>query len=272
MTCALRSPLDGAFDLLLAPFGGHADLALAAVSLLCGVAAIVIFNATSNQDAIRRTRARLMGHVLEMRIYQDDLVLILRALGATLAANLHYLRWVAWPVLWIALVVAAVFMQLDARFARSRLGPEEAAMVTVTYAPGVDVMSDGTRLEAAGGAVEAARVRVPARREVGWRVRVEAPGAPTVTLHVRDATYRFPLATGTGTGLVGDQRSRSALSGLLHPGLPRLSSDVPIERIEVRYPPARHRLLGWPTHWLVVFAAWSLVGALIPKMLFRIAI
>ena len=264
--------MSGAFDRLLAPFGGHADLALAVVSLVCGALTMVIFKAASNQDAIRRTRARLMGHVLEMRIYQDDVVLILGALGATLAANLRYLRLVAWPILIVALVVGVAVMQIDARFGRSRLRAEEAAMVTVTYRPGVDVMSEGTRLEGAGGAVEMARVRVPARREVGWRVQVQEPLAPTVTLHANDATYRFALATGPGTGLVGDQRSRSALSEFLHPGLPRLSNDVPIERVDVRYPPARHRLLGWSTHWLVVFAAWSLLGALIPKLLLRIEV
>jgi hypothetical protein len=265
------NPLTGLFDLLLAPFGGHAGAALAVISLLCGVATIFIFRATSNQAAIRGARSRVVAHVLEMRIYQDDLVLILRALGATLATNLRYLRIVAWPIVLIGVVVGLAFTQLDARFARSPLGAGDHALVTVTYRPGIDVMG-GTSLEAGeGAAIDAGRVRVPARREVSWRVRVERPGTPTVTARAGEASYRFALAAEPGTRVVGDRRSRSALSGLLHPGLPAFGA-APIERIAIDYPPAQHSLFGWRTHWLVVFIAWSLIGAAIPKLLFRIAV
>jgi hypothetical protein len=221
------NPLTGLFDLLLAPFGGHARVALAAISLLCGVATIFIFRATSNQAGIRRARSRVVAHVLEMRIYQDDLVLILRALGATLVTNLRYLRVVAWPIVLIGLVVGLAFTQLDARFARSPLQGDGTALVTVTYRPGIDVMGAGTSLEAGEGAVlEGARVRVPARREVSWRVRVvqpgSSPGNPALTARAGNASYRFALAAEPGTGVVGDRRSRSFLDGLLHPGLPAL--------------------------------------------------
>lgn len=264
--------LTGIFDLLMAPFGRHAGAALAAMSLLCGVAAIFIFRATSNQAGIRRTRSLVVAHVLEMRVYRDDLVLILRALGGTLVTQLHYLRVVAWPLILIGAVIGIAFTQLDARFARAPLGPGEDAVVTVTYRPGIDVMS-GTSLEAGEGTVvDAARVRIPARREVAWRVRVQRPGRPVVTARAGEASYRFALAAEAGTGVVGDVRAKSALSAFLHPGLPPLPADSPIDRVEIRYPSARHSLLGWHTHWLVVFTAWSLIGALIPKLLFRIEV
>jgi hypothetical protein len=203
-------------------------------------------------------------------------VLILRALGATLATNLRYLRVVAWPIVLIGAVVGLAFTQLDARFARSPLQGDGTALVTVTYRPGIDVMGAGTSLEAGEGAViEGARVRVPARREVCWRVRAvqpgSSPGNPALTARAGDASYRFALAAGSGTRVVGDRRSRSFLDGLLHPGLPALGT-APIERIAIDYPPARHSLFGWRTNWLVVFIAWSLIGALIPKLLFRIEV
>lgn len=146
-------------------------------------------------------------------------------------------------------------------------------MVTVTYPAGFDVMSTPSSIDAGDGAVvDGPRVRVPARREVNWRVRVERSGAPTVTLHVQNAIYRFALAAEPGTDVLGDFRSRSALNDLLHPGLPRLPGDVPIESVAIRYPTARHWLFGWRTHWLVVFVFWSFVGALVPKLLFHIEV
>jgi len=270
---ALANPVTGAFDLLLAPFGGHAAAALAVVSLLCGVATILIFKATSNQAAIRRARDRITAHILEMRIYQDDLVLILDALGATLASNLRYLRVIALPLVVIGVLVAIVFTQLDARFARAPIRVGDATLVTVTCPPGVDVMNTPASLEAGeGAAVDAARVRVPARREVTWHVRAERTGTPALTVRVADTAYSFTLNTEGGTAAKGSVRSRSPWSGVLHPGLPPLPGSGAIQRIEVRYPPARPPLLGWRTHWLVVFLAWSLVGALIPKVLLRIEV
>lgn len=261
-----------AFDQLMAPFGGHTGAALAAVALLFGVAAILLFRVTSDQGAIRTLRAAQAAHVLEMRIYQDDLVLMLRALGKALAANLRYLGLVLVSVLAVGALFAALLPQLDARFARAPLSAGGATMITVTCRPGFDVMGPGLALEPGGGAVTESRVRVPARREVSWGVRLERAGAPTATLVAGAATWSFALAAAPGTGVVGASRSRSPLDPLLHPGLPRLRDDAPIERIEVRYPAARHRLLGRDVHWLVAFAFWSLVGALVPKLVFRIAV
>ena len=251
----------------------NVDLALVTVSLLAGAVAMLIFRATSNPARIRSARNAIVAHVLEMRIYQDDLALVLRALGAALVGNLRYLRLVLVPLLAIGAVMAVLFIQLDARFSRAPLGPGGTAMVTATLRSGIDVMSVDTGIEVSvGTAVEGPRVRVPARREVNWRVRSLRPGASTVTLRVDQARYRFALAATPGIGVVGRERSGSAMDALLHPGLPRLLESSPIERIEVRYPPARYSLFGWQTTWLAVFVFWSLVGALGLKLLLRIEV
>jgi len=273
-------PIEGGlyalFGLLIAPLAPHPDRALAVVSLLCGVATMFIFKAASKPAAIRRVRSHIAAHILEMRIYQNDLVLILRGWGAALVSNLNYLRVVAWPVLLIAALVAIVFMQLEARFAQAPLGPGDAAVVTVTCSPGTDVMSVVARA-APGAVVDPRGVRVPARREVSWRAGIDPQQLvggerPRLLVDVGDASYDFPLAGSPETITDGTERSHSALSGLIHPGLPDLPKDSPIERITIEYPPARHSLFGWNTSWLVVFIAWSLIGALIPKVLLRIEV
>jgi hypothetical protein len=250
-----------------------AELALAVVSLLTGAVAMLVLRATSNPARLRMARNVITAHVLEMRIYQDDLVLILKALAAALAGNLRYLRLMLVPLIAIAAVVAPIVVQLDARFDRSPLHAGETALVSVTCAPGIDVMRAAIDLEVDKSAVvERPRVRVPARREVHWRVRAERPGTPAVTIRVASARYQFRLAAEPGTGTIGRLRTQSALDALLHPGLPPLPHDASIARIEVRYPPARYSILGWRTHWLVVLVAWSMVGALILKRVLRIEI
>jgi hypothetical protein len=248
-----------------------AGVALAVISALTGALAMLIFRALSSQARIRATRNAITAHVLEMRIYQDDLALILRALGAALATHLRYLRLVLVPVLGIAIVMALVFIQLDARFSRAPLRPGESAMVTATLRSGTDVMSAPIELEAGdGAAVHGPRVRVFARREVNWQVCAERAGAPRLTLRFGNVRYELRLAAQPGAGIVGRHRSQAPFEALWQPGLPPLPPEI--DRVEVRYPPARHSLLGWETHWLIVFAFWSLAGALALKLWLRVEI
>jgi hypothetical protein len=250
-----------------------ADLALAVVSLLTGAIAMLIFRATSHPARIRSTRDAITAHVLAMRIYQDDLALILRSLGAALMANLRYLRLVLVPLAVIAVVMAPILVQLDARFDRAPLRFGQTAMVTVTCSPWIDVTKTPIDLDAADGAlVTGPRVSVPARHEVNWRVRAERPGTPGLTLRVADARYRFVLAAKEGTGIIGRFRNHALFGALLHPGLPPLPASWSVERVEIRYPQARYSLFGWQAHWLVAFFVWSLVGALILKVALRIEV
>lgn len=258
------------FDLLLTPFGRHGGLALAVASVGCGAAVMAVLKATSDQERLRRVRRRFEARVLEIRIYQNDPVLILRALGGALGANLVTLRLLLVPLVISFAVVALVYLQLEARFAVAPLRSGEATLVTATYRSGVDVMRDAPTLEAVSGAVAELEVRVPERREVSWRVRAGGR-APTVTLGIRDHTYRFPIATAPGTKVIGRERSRSAWNAILHPGLPRLPAAVPIERVTVRYPVAEHTLLVWRTSWLWLFLFWSILGAVVFKSVFRVA-
>jgi len=272
---SIENLLSVPFDLLDLPLAGHPDAQLIVASLLCGVSTIFIFKAASDTAGIRRARSYITAHILEMRIYQNDFWLILRGLGAALAANLLYLRAVAWPLLPIAVLVAIAWAQLEARFVGTPLRPGDAALVTVTCSPGTDLMSVRAAAEY-GAVVEPGWVRIPARREVSWRVgvryRVDSD-RPAIFIHVGDASYDLPLAATPEFSVTdGTERSRSAFSGLVHPGLPDLRNDSPIERIAIQYPPARHSLFGWRTQWWVVFAGWSLIGALIPKLLLRIEV
>lgn len=271
MVDAISTAVTAVFDLLLKPFGAHVGLALAVVSSICGAVMIAIVRATSDQARIRRTRQRFQAHLLEIRIYADDPARIVKALGAALVDNLVHARQMLVPLLAAGVLVAIVYVQLDARFARSPLGVRDAALVTVTCRAGVDVLGGDLSLATDDGArVDAPPVRVPAEREVSWRVRVTRAGRRSMTLGVGEATYRFTVAAAPGTNVVGAVRSRVPLDRLVHPGLPALPDDLPIERVAVRYPPAEHDLFGWRLPWLLPFVVWSLAGGLASKLLLRV--
>jgi len=267
--------LTAIFDGLVFPFGDHRGAALAVLSLLSGVLMIFIFKATSNQERIRVVRARFNARVLEMRIYPDDIVLIFRALGGALWENLAYLRASARPIVVLLLVILPIFIQLDERYGRAPLGAGENTLVTVTLKDGLDPMSTPVTLEPADGglAVDSRPVRVSDRREVAWRLRVTEAGVHDLRVLAVEKNYAFPVFAQASNRCIGhSRRARSAVDALIHPSLPPIPPDSPIAGVTVHYDGTDYSLFGWQTHWLIVFVFWSLVGAVIPKFVFRIQV
>jgi uncharacterized membrane protein (DUF106 family) len=262
-----------AFDLAVAPFGNNQAAALSALSLLTGVVMIFVFKAVSDQKKIKASRDKFKARILEMRIYQDDLLLIHKALFKALATNLEYLRVSFVPIVVLVSIVFVIFVQLDERYGRRHLQPAERAMLTVTLKEGLDPMTAPVQLVAGDGmALDSAPVRWSGRRQVSWRIRPIVPGSHQVTIKAFDKTWTLPVAAELSNKTIGHRRATGAFSPLLYPSLPKIPKDSPIQSVELHYPSTDYPLFIWRTHWLVVFVVFSFIGALIPKFVFRIEI
>jgi len=270
----LSGILTAIFDVLLAPFGAHRTLGLVAASLLCGALLTLLYRATSNAARIRRTRELFKARILEMRLYPDDLVLITRALLGALAAQGAYLRAAARPILLVLVVAIPLFVQVEARYARAPLAPGETTLVTARLKTGLDVRSVPTALDADEGAVvDAKSVRAPAAREVIWRVASLRNGRHPLELRAFDRVYRFDLCAQPDARAIGHERAAHSLGdAAFHVGLPGIPDDSPVAEVRVAYGEARYSLLGGNLSWLTVFLLGTVVGALIPAWLLRIAL
>jgi hypothetical protein len=262
------------FDVLVMPFGNERTLALAVLSLLTGVALIFLFKATSDQKKIKATRDRFKARILEMRIYQNDIVLIHRALFAALWTNLVYLRVSLKPIVVLLLFVFGIFVQFDERYGRRHLEASDHALLSVTLAEGNDPKAVDFDLEVDGGLVVDSRpVRSSATRQIHWRLVANEPGTHEMNVKVGGSDYRVPVRAEVTNGVIGHRRTAgSFFDPLLYPSLPKIPSDSPLQAVELHYPSTEYELFGWGTHWLVVFIIFSFVGALIPKFLFKIEI
>jgi hypothetical protein len=262
------------FDILVLPFGDNRMLALSAISLLTGVALIFIFKAVSNQRRIKETRDQFKARILEMRIYQDNIVLIHKALFRALATNFTYLRVSLVPILVLVAFVFVIFVQLDERYGRRSLKTSDRALFTVSLKDGLDPMTTPFALDPGDGlALDSPPVRSSVLGQIYWRIKATKPGTHPLGVTVYDKTYQFPVRAEVSNAPIGHVRgSGSILNPLIYPSLPRIPADSPLESVELHYPGTDYSLFGWRTHWLVVFIVFSFVGALIPKFLFKIEV
>lgn len=262
------------FNILVMPFGNERTLALAVLSLLAGVALMFLFKATSDQKKIKATRNQFKARILEMRIYQNDIILIHKALFAALWSNLVYLRVSLKPIVVLILFVLPVFVQFDERYGRRHLEASDHALLSVTLQEGSDPMVVPFSLQLDDGLVVDSRpVRSSAARQIHWRLIANEPGTHEMHIKVGDSEYDFPVRAEETNGTIGYTRTAgSFFDPFFHPSLPMIPSESPIKAVSLQYPSTEYELFGWGTHWLVVFIIFSFVGALIPKFVFKIEI
>ena len=262
------------FDVLVMPFGNERTLALAVLSLLTGVALIFLFKWTSDQKKIKDTRDKFKARILEMRIYQNDIVLIHKALFAALWTNLVYLRVSLKPIVVLLLFVFGIFVQFDERYGRGHLEASDHALLSVTLKDGNDPKNVDFDLETGDGLVVDSRpVRSSATRQIFWRIVANKPGTHDLDVRVGGFDYRMPVRAEKTNGVIGHTRTAgSFFDPLLFPSLPEIPAESPLKAVSLQYPPTEYELFGWGTHWLVVFIIFSFVGALIPKFVFKIEI
>lgn len=263
--------ITGLFNGILLPFGStHHTLALVVLSLLTGIGMGFVFKWTSNERAIRVAKDRLKARILEMRIYQDDPILILKGLGGTLKSNGAYLRALLKPMVFLMIPVIIVFMQMDERYSRRPLDEGARTILSVQLANGLSPFENDVALSSDGGIVEDSRpVRVEDTGEIGWRLRVESPGTYDVTLSTGDHSYTFPVVAEDAYKMIGRERTTAWIEPLLHPAMPAIPSGSPFEKIEIHYPGARYPLLLWNVHWIVIFIVYSFISALALKFIIK---
>lgn len=262
--------LTGGFDILFLPLGGLAPLpALTILSVLVGLLMVWVFGKVSNQDTVRRTRERIHGNLIGVLLFRNNVGVFLRIQGRILGLVLNYLGLSVKPMLVMIVPLLLLLVQLSGHFALRPLAVGGSAVVTVGVRDGELLRGDpaAVRIETGTGVViETPPARIPAEREVSWRVRAEASGMHVLTVHVGDSRACKSVVVGDSTAFLSKRRTGGGPADrLLHPAEPSLRADSPVTSISVGYPPLDMSFLGWRVNWLLWFVILSIVSGYLLK-------
>lgn len=261
---ALNALLNRVFDLVLTPLellGVAAALIVA--SGVFGVIALYVFKLISWQAGIKASKDRIKGHMIEIRLFQDDLRIVGRAVGLVLVRNLQYLGLNFGPILPLAIPFAFLAAQFVVRYAYdplpvvaadARLMPGQGTLVEVQLAPGRWSEVAGLTLELPEGLrALSPLVRAPSEGRAFVEVAPSAPG-------VHEIAFALPSGErGTKQVVVGGEPPRALQPRrvsardwyrlddpdhwpVLWPAEPAFASDSAFRSIALAYP---HRDLGW---------------------------
>ncbi len=276
MAGIINGVFGGIFDVLLFPFRGLSPwFGMVFVSLLTAFLMLWVFRLTSDQEGIRKAKNAIKAHLLELRLFKDNMRISLRAQGAILRANMRYIACNSKPML--VMIVPLLFMlaQLNLWFGAAALKPGATTLVKVKLRAAADPLAVDIGLEPTPGlAIETPAVRIPDEHEIDWRIRAPEKGPAGLTFRVAGRTIDKPVAVaGSPLAKVSPLTVGSSfLEELLYPGEKPLPGGTPLTSIEVLYPPRRLDILGLRIHWLLGYLVLSVAFGFAFKRVFKVEI
>lgn len=190
-----NSAVTSFFDAVLTPLEWLSHTAaLIVVSGIFGVLALLVFKRISWQAGIKAAKDRIKGHMIEIRLYQDDLRVVAVAVGKIVLLNLKYLGLNFGPILPLAIPFGFLSAQFVVRYAYQPLPVEsrdveplagagtlleielagghreEVRDLTVTLPSGLKAVSPLVRVPSEGKAYQEFVAVEPGRHEIAIEV------------------------------------------------------------------------------------------------------
>ncbi len=224
------------FDIILAPFGhGLALFDLIVWPILLGIVALQAYKYTSNQAAIARVKRQISMHLLEIRLFRDDLLQVLKSTVTIVVKNFLYIGHNLVPMAVMMVPMVAIMVQLVANYGYSPSAPGAVELFHVRLDPAAGISTRDVSLSLPTGVtLDAPPVRT-ADGQVFWRVRAEQAGDHVLTVDVAGQAFDKTWAVGGEERKIPVKRLRS-WEALLYPGEPALPSAAPLVSMELKAP------------------------------------
>jgi hypothetical protein len=242
-------------------------LSLSILSVLLGVVMLICFKYLSNQPAIARARTDISANLLVLKLYKDDLGVLLKAQWRLLLAILRLQRYMLVPVVIMLAPMVVALAHVGLRYQWRPLSPGEGALVTLRFA-GQELPEHVSMGPSPGVELEVGPV--PGGDTVVWRIRGGASGRHIVPFDVDGSTFEKELVVGVPFERVSAVRAAPHwITQLLHPAEAPLPADSAVHSIEMSLPGVdswTHGRDWWILHCFVV----SMLAALLLKPVFKV--
>ncbi|GJM21037.1 MAG: hypothetical protein DHS20C15_09520 [Planctomycetota bacterium] len=222
ITSAIFDPILGLFgfasawiDILLWSIGG-------------GIVALLVYKHISNQKGIERAKNGIKVHLLEIRLFQDDLLGVVLSTLKILWKNALYIGHNVMPMIVMFIPMMTILFQLEANYALDPVQPGTQLALTVELDRSVtDASQRDIQIAVPAGVTLGRSVRARPGHAI-FDLVADEPGDHEIQLTIDGVTETKGLAVGGEPRKVPYLRTKS-WEGYLYPGEAALDGDSPFK-------------------------------------------
>jgi uncharacterized membrane protein (DUF106 family) len=242
------------------------------VSLVVGLLMVVLFGYTSDQEAIGIAKDQLKAHLLAVRLYRDQIPVVMGSYGKILRGTGRYLKLAFKPLLYVIIPITLLMVQIDRYLGATPIPPKAPFLLTV-HTTGGDALNDVTLDLPPEISLTAPPVHVPSTNEIVWRLTGSKEGKYEVKIAAAGQVAAKAVSVGSGLLRISTVRLRGHFwERMFSSAEPALPENSPIESISINYPDRNIEVAGYGMNWIWLFFVLSMVAGFIFKELLGIQI
>jgi len=244
------------------------------LSLVVGLLMVVLFGYTSDQKAIGIAKDQLKAHLLAVRLYRDQIPVVMGSYGKILRGTGRYLKLAFKPLLYVIIPITLLIVQIDRYLGASPIPPNAPFLLTVNLAGQTsDALNDVTLDLPPEITMTAPPVHIPAENQIVWRLAGSKEGKYEVTVAAAGQSAAKAVCVGSDLPRISTVRLRGHFwSRMFLSAEPALPENSPIESISINYPDRNIEIAGYGMNWIWLFFTLSMVAGFIFKELLGIQI
>ena len=244
------------------------------LSVVIGLVMIVLFGYTSDQKAIGIAKDQLKAHLLAVRLYRDQLHVVMGSYGKVLRGTGRYLKLAFKPLLYVIIPITLMIVWLDRSLGLRAIQTNTPFLLTarMNNPQALDGVSIDLPPEITASAPP---VHVAADNEVVWRLVASQQGAYEVKISAGGQSAVKTVRVSSELAQVSPERLRDHFwERMFSSGESALPNDSAVESISVNYPERNIPLgiAGYEMNWIWLFFILSMIAGFIFKELLGIEV
>lgn len=270
----INVPINALAKILLAPVAVLPGwLSNTIISAIIGVAALIMFKYTSNQNAIGKVKDNIKANMLALKLFKDSMAVTLESQGRVFRGAFLLLFHLIRPMLVMMVPVCLLIAQMALWYQARPLLPTEETIVVMqlngdSQTPWPEINIEPTLAMD----ITMGPVKVLSKRQVYWKIKAVENGKHHINFKVDGRPVEKQLVVGEGFMRVSTQRpSWNFVDILEHPWEKPFGHDSTIQSIAINYPDRISKTSG-TNYWLIYFFIASIVFALIFKPFLKVNI
>lgn len=242
------------------------------VSLVIGLVMVVLFGYTSDQKAIGIAKDQLKAHLLAVRLYRDQIPVVMGSYGKILRGTGRYLKLAFMPLLYVIVPITLLMVQIDRYLGQTPL-PVNAPFLMTAHLTSGDTLNDVTLDLPPEITMTAPAVHVTDGNEIVWRLAGAKDGKYSVKISIHGQSVEKSVFIGNDLPRISTIRLRGQFwSRFFSSAEPALPENSTIDSISINYPDRNIDIAGYGMNWIWLFFILSMIAGFIFKELLGIKI